>query len=667
MRNGIFRFLFFYNFLLLTGVAAFAQIDVSRLSKELKIAKEDNRKVLVLDSMALYYRDANPDTALKFIRQGLELAQGIKYIYGEAKLRSVLSQLYGHWGNRDDAYKESLHALQLFRAVNSDTGIASAYNQLSVVEAKMGNYDSAMYYILESKKIFEKYHDTNDLVHTYINLGNIAEEDVHDDKALDKALQYFEIALTYAKDNKNSRLSVLNNIGIIYGKKGELEKSLTYFNTVLTETDTITNFDIVRINALINCVVAYDNLGDHAKAFKYLDEELKLARSRHMLEEEVIGLINLGAMQSNTDTAKGLQSLRDALALSIKVGNKSLQLKVYDNMVDVYTDHKDFKNAFLIQGLQYRLSSQVFNMEKAKQISSLQASYELEKSNIKVDQLKMINHKNETQKTLLLIFVCFITTALLIIIFFYRQTILLNSQLKVQKEELKQLNTIKDKLFSVIGHDLRSPVGSIVSLLSIWDTGSLSEEEKKEVIYHLKSQTRATLETLDKLLNWGQSQIKGITIFQTEFAPKRLIKDSLELLMEQALKKNITITDNTPPDIQVFADRLQFDFVIRNLLSNAIKFTHIGGAIEISTDNDAVKDFTVFKIKDNGIGINEGRHKTIFEAIGNSTDGTANEKGTNVGLKLCKEYVVTNGGQIWVESVEGQGAIFCFTIKNKAT
>ncbi len=130
MRNGIFRFLFFYNFLLLTGVAAFAQIDVSRLSKELKIAKEDNRKVLVLDSMALYYRDANPDTALKFIRQGLELAQGIKYIYGEAKLRSVLSQLYGHWGNRDDAYKESLHALQLFRAVNSDTGIASAYRNV---------------------------------------------------------------------------------------------------------------------------------------------------------------------------------------------------------------------------------------------------------------------------------------------------------------------------------------------------------------------------------------------------------------------------------------------------------------------------------------------------------------------------------------------------------
>jgi signal transduction histidine kinase len=665
MSNRILCFLYCLICLQLSGYMVYGQFDIAHLAHRLKTAQSDTQKIKILDSIVVYYSDKYPDTAMSYARLGLELAQIRKYTYSEAEFRLRLSQIYSHTGNPEDAASECRQALRLYKTILSEKGIAEAYNQLGVIEAKKANYTNATYYILEAKKIFDKLHDSTALVNIYMNLGVMLEESMNlHDHGLDKALDYFMQALTYCKNNPKQKLNLLNNIGIVYGKKGQFKKSLTYFNTVLEQTDTAGAFVSVRLNALTNCVVAYDNLGDHVRAYKYAQEQLFFARKYHVIDEEVLGLINVGVMQTNTDMHKGLGTINEGFELAKKLGDKRLQLQAYSNIVGVYVDHKDYKNAFDVLNKQNELSAEVFNMEKARQMSRLLANYELDKSNNKVEELKVINHQNEIQKIFMLLFTLLISGAFLVIVFYYRQVIILNKQLTLQQEELKELNKVKDKLFSVIGHDLRSPVGSIVSLLSIWDTDSITAEEKTEVIGHLKSQSRATLDTLDKLLNWGQAQIKGISIFQTLFAPKRVIKDSLELLAEQALQKNITIIDNTPTDMKIFADCLQFDFVIRNLLSNAIKFTHINGAIEISADTSTIDGCTAFKIKDNGVGITPERQLHIFDARGTSTVGTAQEKGTNLGLKLCKEYVVSNGGKIWVNSQPGKGTSFNFSVKN---
>lgn len=653
-------YVMFLVILLSSGFNTMAQMDITHLTSKLKNAAADTQKVLTLDSIAAYYKDINPDTGIIFARQGLELAQELKYTYGEGSLRLMLSLLYGHIGDMDDASAQGMQAVQLFKKAAFNIEMARAYNQLGANEGKRGNYDTATKYLVEAERIAEQMHDSSDLINIYVNLGNVFEENI----SLDKALEYFNKSLSYAAHKPSQKFLALNDIGIVYGKKGDLERALTYFNAVLEESDSSSiQFANLRLNALMNCEIVYDKMGDHNKAFHYIDQVLALARKYHMYHEEALALVNYGVMESNLDTAKGLQAIRDALTIAARIGSKNVELEAYRNMIIIYEDHKDFKNAFYALDKEDKLSEELLSLSKARQIAVMQASYALEKSNFRIEQLEEINRKDETQKQLILIFAGFITAALFVILFFYRKTIMLNRQLSTQKEELKQLNTVKDKLFSVIGHDLRSPVGSIVSLLSIWETEELSEREKKEVIGHLKGQTRATLETLDKLLYWGQSQMNGISIFQTEFGAKRVIKDSLELLNEQAVQKNITINDNIPSGLQVYADRLQFDFVIRNLLSNAIKFTHQNGTIDINADTEAIAGFVLFQVKDKGVGISPERLKHIFDATGDSTVGTAREKGTNVGLKLCKEYVLGNGGTIWAESEEGKGSTFCFTVK----
>ncbi len=647
---------------MLPGPQCFGQNNIAQIDKRLRISKIDTQKVMLLDSMAMYYRDINPDTATIFARAGLELAQQSKYVYGEARIRLLLAQIYGHAANVDDARQEALKAIELFKNIHNEQGVAKSYNQLGVNEGKKGNYDTATRYLMIAERINEKIHDTTALINSYINLGNVITETID----RNKALEYFEKALDLARYRPELRPSILNNIGIIYGKNGQLQRSIAYFDQVLSTTDTSAEFARIRINALGNLVVAYDRLGDHKKAWVYVNEELVLARRYHMREEEVLSLVNLGGIASNTDTAMGLQYLRDALGIATTMAQKPLQIEIYKAFIQIYVDHNDFRHAFFALDKENHLASELFNFEKAHQIDKLHAGYELEKSNIKVEKLELMNQNNEVRKMQILIFAILMTIACLIIVVYYRRTIRLNRQLNIQKNELKDLNTIKDTLFSVIGHDLRSPVGSIVGLLSIWETDGFTEDEKKEVIADLRGQSHAMLETLDKLLNWGQAQLKGVSIFQTEFPPKAVIKDSLHLLKEQAVHKGITITDNTPADTRIFADRLQFDFVIRNLLSNAIKFTHQDGIIEIHADRYSTEGYTIFKIKDNGVGISEERQQTLFGSASVSTLGTANEKGTNIGLKLCKEYVTINGGQIWVESEDGKGTTFCFTMKNRA-
>jgi signal transduction histidine kinase len=236
------------------------------------------------------------------------------------------------------------------------------------------------------------------------------------------------------------------------------------------------------------------------------------------------------------------------------------------------------------------------------------------------------------------------------------------SQAVAEREaQLHEINKTKTKLFSIIGHDLRGPIGGLQSLLNMFTEGEISKSEFLSFIPKLKTDVENISFTLNNLLSWGQNQLNGVVTKPVRVSLDKIVVSNVQLLSELAGSKSIKIINQLPENPFIWADQNQIDIVIRNLLSNAIKFTPDNGLITIEAEEKS--DMWQVSIRDTGIGMNEEIQKQIFKNSTNiTTYGTNNEKGTGLGLSLCKEMVLKNKGEIWLESVPRKGTTFFFTV-----
>lgn len=235
--------------------------------------------------------------------------------------------------------------------------------------------------------------------------------------------------------------------------------------------------------------------------------------------------------------------------------------------------------------------------------------------------------------------------------------------LRQSEAKLLELNAQKDKFFSIIAHDLKSPFSSIMGfselLVDKINKNDFRGIEKYAQIIGQSSQQ--AMDLLMNLLEWSRSQTGRMEFKPENFDLHDLINENKSIFDVIASQKKITIHENLPSELSVFADKLMISTVLRNLISNAIKFTKQDGEIRISAEKKS-KEIHVY-ISDNGVGIKEKRLKNLFRIDENeSTSGTNNEKGTGLGLILCKEFVEKHGGKIWVESEEGKGSTFYFSL-----
>ncbi len=246
----------------------------------------------------------------------------------------------------------------------------------------------------------------------------------------------------------------------------------------------------------------------------------------------------------------------------------------------------------------------------------------------------------------------------------HQKTILLkNTIIEEDKLKLEELNATKDKLFSIIAHDLRSPFNNILGFsdLLINNLNDYKIEQQNKYLGILNTSAKNTLLLLDNLLNWAKSQTGNINFCPKKIILSSLISEIIELSNTVAIAKDISLVQNCQPDIEVISDEDMLKAVLRNLITNAIKFTTPGGKISVI----AIKRQNQIEIavSDNGVGMDENTKNNLFSIKTNgSMLGTANEKGSGLGLILCKEFVEKQGGKIWVESEEEKGSIFKFTL-----
>ncbi|HAA15589.1 MAG TPA: hypothetical protein DCE41_29330 [Cytophagales bacterium] len=237
-------------------------------------------------------------------------------------------------------------------------------------------------------------------------------------------------------------------------------------------------------------------------------------------------------------------------------------------------------------------------------------------------------------------------------------------QLRERNRELENYDTFKTKVFSIISHDLRSPINSVLGIMDLLEQGHLSLEESQHYARKAKVRVQVTLEMITNLLHWARNRMQSIAPKPSSFDVTQLTDQLVDIYGPIASEKGVTVENLVKAPQCGFGDMEMITVVIRNLLSNAIKYTPTGGTVtlELMTQTECVK----LSVKDTGLGIDASTKQSLFETQMSSKPGTSQEKGTGLGLMLSKEFIERNGGSIAVESQVGEGSIFCITFPKES-
>ncbi|MEO0330279.1 MAG: ATP-binding protein, partial [Bacteroidota bacterium] len=360
-------------------------------------------------------------------------------------------------------------------------------------------------------------------------------------------------------------------------------------------------------------------------------------------------------------------------------------------LADYYSELGDFKKAHKYRSVQVAYQDSVYSVEKSKIIANLEQTRADTKIKVleKDNALKKARIERQMIYTIGTSLVAILLLGALILVYILythrkkltfqlaeqKEEIVTNNeqlvqmndklqqqqqQLQNQNQDLSQLNQLKDKLLSIISHDFRSPLNSLKGILNILDSGGLSLSEIPPLFGTLSTTVENTANMLDNLLKWTRSQMSGVKVTPEQFILSKIITEAVDTQATIAEKKGVTLKQEIDATISVYADPEMIRLIIRNLISNAIKFTDQDDTIVMNAQQQDRQ--VVVSVSDTGVGIQPEDMEKLFRLNNHTTFGTANEKGTGLGLVLCREFVEKNGGKIWVESELGKGTTFFFTL-----
>ncbi len=612
----------------------------------------------------------------------------------------------------DSALSINRKALLLASSLNNEQAILVILNQLGLVYWKKGDYKKAEKFYLKSIKLNDNKAPL-DLAKSYNYLGLIYWKLSNFTKALDYYLHSLKIKEQLG--NKYEIALTLNNIANIFNLVGDNESGITYSKRALKISDELNN-DYIKGRAYQNLGVSYSNKKDFGNALKYLNWAVLIRQKEHQKNGLAYSLLKRGDVyyqieQFNEAEKDCLKSLKIMETINDCYGISSAYLhlgKIYDRqnknnlavahiklalnnskkeklinlsreahllLSDIYKRNGDFQKAFEEYSKYVDISKTIDNIAIKSKFGELKLAYETEVKQRENELLKAKNtfqefeiKKNKTYKAFFIGFTIFALLAFFAVYSRYnivkRTRNLLrekNKKIEKQRKELTKIVSAKDKMISIIAHDLKSPFQSLqgYSELLVTEFKELNDKEKFEYISNIKRISKNSTDLVENLLQWTRAQSGSLEYKPENLNLKKITQSTIELAKSTADRKQIKITSGINSNIYVHADKNIITTVLRNLLNNAIKFSPQNSIIEIFT---TIKENNIIlNVKDNGLGIEENRLTTIFDVC-TSTNGTENEIGSGLGLALCKEFVASYGGEIKVESKINKGSNFYFSI-----
>ena len=404
-----------------------------------------------------------------------------------------------------------------------------------------------------------------------------------------------------------------------------------------------------------------------AEATYFLEKSLNLAHS--IKESGMEGNASIGFAEFFFDIKQPqlaleyCQKARILLAKASYVPEDQRWLNL--TLSHIYEEAGNYEKALFHEKIANKMMDTIQKNLNKDSLSAIQTRYEVAHKNAEIKLLgESIQLKNQ-QRNYLIMGLLILLTAVIVAVWNYwqkrRANQLLQSQnvaILQQKDQLQALNQTKDRLFSIVSHDLRSPLSHLHSVLQVLQRGMSPKSADFSLLKSAETKLHNALLLMDNLLLWSAGQFKGIQPKAKPFYVVEALQEALFSLKEVAENKEIQVENALLEDLMGFADPNMLATILRNLLSNALKFTPQGGHIEVSgLLNEDEKNITI-AVKDTGTGIPSSLNLTILEEKGQSVEGTSGEKGTGLGLNLCQTFVNANKGRLWFESEEGKGATF---------
>lgn len=632
--------------LLLVAVTfAYAQNELKRLEINLQKAKDDTTRVLVYRDLMKYYIYNNPDSSEFFRLKAKELAQEIKFEKGIALVEILEAINYETAGDFKEASKLLKRSLETFYHYNFYKGIASAYNQLGVIEAKQSNYKVATNYFLRALTIYERTKDTPGVVQSYLKLGvvNIYIQNYN------KSLFFLNTALKL-NDGKSfdAELNIYNNIATVYGQQRDFKNAIKYLELAKNKTEKYGG-NKANPHIYLNLGNAYSQLKNKKLARENYEIALSLCKEFNIVEDEARVYFNMALLFDDNELDKTIDMINRALVIAKKLNHVNMQEEMYDELYKSYEMKGDYKSAYKALKEYHVIKDSLFSDERKKDVELIQAEYEISKSKADVKELEFQYKQKEFRN---IMYIILIVASLIIIVIIARASI----HRKKLNNELVHSVHVREKLLSIIAHDLKSPINNVIGIVDLFETGTLDDKEKNNLLITLKKHVLITLDTLETMLKWGQTQLRGINVHKIHINIDSVINKNIELSKLTAKQKSISLINNSTYKSDIVFDEDHLNFIIRNLIANAIKFSKNNSQIII--DSEKIDHYLRVSIKDTGIGMDQKIIESLFTNDQVVKYGTENEKGSGLGLLLCKEFIEANEGKIEVVSQLNIGSTF---------
>jgi signal transduction histidine kinase len=578
----------------------------------------------------------------------------------------------------EESFRYAEQLKRIADSLNNVKGHAHYYRIMAGINGIQGNYLYSTSFIFEAIRLYEELHDSTGLANSYItHANNYSRQKLYTQAALyyKKALKIFE------QLNNQKRIGVsLTNLTFIYNNLGKYDSALVLAQRSI-KINTAEKYFSVLINDYKNIATIYLNKGDYKNAFANFNEALEINSEygRGTISEAVVETyIGLGRTFLKTgDEKEGYNYLTKGITAALENGFITWARDGYLSLSEYFATKGNYKNAFYYQSQYIHLIDSLSAIQRLEHtnlgdvyLNALRESYQ----NDLLERERGLRDKVLKQQRVGMILGVSAIGVLLMLVYYLKRSNnkrrKINYMLNEQKEEIadkslqleKHIKT-KDKFFSIVAHDLRSPLNSLKSFTSLINNHAdkLTKEEIVTTAKQLDSTIDNTIKMAESLLTWAKQQMQAHECSPEKVNVKLLVDEIAKLYHEAADQKNIRIYVDVPEEATVFADRNHFMFLIRNLVNNAIKFTSLGGTITIKAR--IVGDQTQISVCDTGIGMSTDTLKNLFEiSITKKSYGTAGEKGTGLGLILCKEFVTQNRGKIWVESELGKGSTFYISL-----
>ena len=680
--------LFICLLVLLNNTIIKADISIDSIQASISSLPNDTIKVLELAKLAKKYTKFQTDTSLLLGNEALKLAQSLKYEHGVAYSFYILGVAYKYYGDYDKSIECSEKAFEIFGNLRNETYKGLSLNSLGNSYKKKGDYEASLKSFLQGLAIFNELKDSSLISSLINNIALLYREMEQYDKSLDYQLRNLEIKKKL--ELHDNIPIVLMNIGNIYNKKREFKKALDYYNKSLSLIPlSVNNYD--KLLLLHNMATIYSKTDRYSEANYYYLKALELEKKIGEKSLKISTLKGIGIVLIKTGKFfEGEKYLLESFLLAKELGELQKQSEIASYLCEIYENQMQYKNSLIYSKLYTELKDSILDLEKIKQITSLEQKYEAEKrehqiaslekeqaiQKLEITNKELENRKKSLQRNGLIIAVIFV----LLIAGYYRLdnkkrkkiNVLLKKQNKKifnqrkeiaqQNEKLIESNKTKDKLFQIIAHDLRSPLVSIDSLTQLipyW-VEEQDYESLKKLSINLELSVNNVLSLIDNLLNWALNQQGEFPYKPERLRLKENILETIEVYRSIAEIKKIDLKLTISKDALVFADKNMLFTVMRNLLNNAVKFTPEKGKIEVGIDYN--QQFAKIWVKDSGIGIPIEKKEMVFQLANGNGKGTKGETGNGLGLFFCKEFVAMNNGDIFIESDTGKGTTITFTI-----